>query len=119
MHHTIEDAKKWTLKHSEELDKDRLANTNPDVQLMNRIMPPGKMKELWDSGEWLNMTLRAAGATEEQAFDICFAQGQRAFGGCPWNAAVNYANEFEVTGDTEEKGGMELADKRNRELFGE
>ena len=46
------------------------------------------------------------------------AQGQRSFGGDPWQAAVDYANEFIENGDTEEKGGVELALKRNDELFG-
>jgi hypothetical protein len=48
--------------------------------------------------------------------DIQMAVGQRAFGGDAWQAAVDYANEFAATGDTAEKGGLELAVKINREM---
>ena len=114
---TIYDAKQWARDNTEELDADRLSSNDDAVQMFNRVMPE-KSKELWDSGSWLAGQLRSNGATEEQISSIQMAQGQRAFGGNAWQAAVDYANEFEATGDTQEKGGLNLAEKRHEELFG-
>lgn len=115
---TIEDAKQWATDNEVRLDSDRLASSDETVQRFNRMMP-AKSKELWDSGCWLGEQLRSHGATDEQVSQIQMALGQRAFGGNAWAAAVAYANEFEQSGDTEEKGGLELAEKRHAELFGE
>lgn len=114
---TIKDAKQWARDNASELDASRLSCADELVQMFNRIMPD-KSQELWDSGCWLAQELEAHGATAEQIRDIQTAQGQRAFGGDGWQAAVDYANEFATTGDTEEKGGLELAEKRHKELFG-
>lgn len=114
---TIEDAKTWATERSSELDEARLGCEDQIIQMMNRMMPE-KSKSLWDSGCWLAANLREHGATDEQVSSIQMAQGQRAFGGDAWQAAVDYANEFAANGDTEEKGGAELAVKRHREIFG-
>ncbi len=114
---TINDAKQWAKDNASDLDASRLACADESVQIFNQIMPD-KSKELWDSGGWLAQELESHGATVEQIHDIQTATGQRAFGGDAWRAAVDYANEFAATGDTEEKGGPELAEKRHRELFG-
>lgn len=114
---TVEDAKSWASERCSELDADRLAHEDQMVQMMNRMMPE-KSKSLWDSGCWLAEKLREHGATDKQVSSIQMAQGQRAFCGDAWQAAVDYANEFAANGDTEEKGGAELAAKRHREIFG-
>lgn len=114
---TVKDAKQWAEENAAQLDSDRLNSDDKYVQMFNRTMPT-KSKELWDSGCWLAEQLRACGADDEQVSAIQMAQGQRAFGGDAWQAAVDYANEFEATGDTVEKGGAALAHKRHRELFG-
>jgi len=116
--YTIEDAKRWASENTEDLDRNRLRCDDVHVQMFNRIMP-AKSKVLWDSGSWLGARLRSHGATDEQVSSIQMAQGQRAFGGDAWRAAVDYANEYAATGDTQEKGGLELAVKRNAEIFGE
>lgn len=115
---TIEDAKQWALENAVMLHADRLACEDESVRMFNDIMPD-LAKKLWDSGAWLAHELVAHGATNDQVSNIQMAQGQRAFGGDAWKAAVDYANEFAATGDTEEKGGCELAEKRNQELFGQ
>ncbi len=121
---TIEGAKLWAQENHNDLDKKRLNHPDDMVQMMNKMIPEKsgdmgfRLKEIWDSGCWLGTQLELNGATEEQISSIQMAMGQRAFGGCPWQAAVNYANEFIETGDTEEKGGMELAEKLHNELFG-
>ena len=114
---TVDDAKRWASENKVDLDAARLSTEDETIQMFNRMMPD-KSKELWDSGTWLAKQLRTAGATDEQVNSIQMAQGQRAFGGNAWQAAVDYANEFEATGDTEEKGGLALAQKRHAELFG-
>jgi hypothetical protein len=114
---TVEDAKAWASERCSELDADRLGHEDQMVQMMNRMIPE-KSKSLWDSGCWLAAKLREHGATDEQVSSIQMAQGQRAFGGDAWQAAVDYANEFAANGDTEEKGGAELAAKRHSEIFG-
>lgn len=113
---TVDDAKQWARDNTKELDARRLASPSDDVQMFNRIMPD-KSKELWDSGCWLARELESLGATDEEISSIQMAQGQRAFGGNAWQAAVDYVNEFAATGDTVEKGGPELAEKRHKELF--
>ena len=85
--------------------------------MFNRAMPELSRK-LWNAGCWLAEKLREHGATDEQVEEIQLAHGQRSFGGDTWKAAVDYANEFAEEGDTEEKGGIELARKRHAELFG-
>lgn len=112
---TISDARAWADARREELDLARLTHTDPMVCMMNRVMPE-KSKTLWDSGCWLAEVLREHGATDEQVRDTQMAVGQRALGGDAWRAAVDYANEFVATGDTEEKGGLELAVKINSEM---
>ena len=114
---TIEDAKQWAEDHAGELDADRLSCKDDPVRMFNDIMPE-LTKTLWDSGCWLAHELESHGATDDQVSSIQMAQGQRAFGGDAWQAAVDYVNEFAATGDTKEKGGRELAEKRNEELFG-
>lgn len=115
--YTTEDAKSWAAQRSSELDDRRCACGDEAVRMMNQF-DAVKSKSLWDSGSWLAEVLRDAGATDAQIAAIQMAQGQRAFGGDPWKAAVDYANEFLSTGDTEEKGGIDLARKRHEELFG-
>ena len=115
--YTIEEAQEWANKNNQELDSKRLGHTDKMVQMMNRIMPE-KSKSLWDSGCWLGTILQDLGANDEQIGDIQMAHGQRSFGGDSWKAAVDYANEFAECGDTEEKGGAELAEKRHKEIFG-
>lgn len=112
---TISDAKAWAEARRESLDIARLAHADPMVRLMNNAMPE-KSKTLGDSGCWLAAVIREHGATDQQVRDIQMAVGQRAFGGDAWQAAVDYANEFVAKGDTEEKGGLELAVKINSEL---
>lgn len=116
MPYTVEQAKQWAAENAEELDRCRQAEV-AQIQSFN-LFAPDLSKALWDSGCWLAEQLRSHGATDEQVKAIQFAAGQRAFGGDAWQAAVAYANEFEANGDTEEKGGIELADKINNELFG-
>ena len=116
--YTIAGAKRWADEHSAELDRNRKASSDADVQMFNRIMPE-KSKELWDSGVWLGDRLEEHGATKDQIQSIQMAAGQRAFGGDAWQAAVDYANEFAGTGDTREKGGAELAEKVHAEIFSE
>ena len=115
---TVEEAKRWANDNATALDEDRLAHDDWFIQMLNRAAPE-KAKGLWDSGCWLGETLHNAGATDEQISEIQMAHGQRSFGGDEWQAAVAYANEFVATGDTSEKGGLELAEKRHAELFGE
>ena len=115
---TIEDAKKWARENAADLDAARLSCKDESVRMFNDIMPE-KSKTLWDSGSWLAHELESLGATADQISDIQMAQGQRAFGGDTWQAAVDYVNEFAATGDTEEKGGLELAEKRHKELLDE
>ena len=112
---TIEDAKQWARDNAAELDAARLSNTDESVKMFNSIMPDIS-KKLWDSGSWLAHELESHGATDEQVSSIQTAQGQRAFCGDAWQAAVDYANEFTATGDTEEKGGAKLAKKCHEEL---
>ena len=112
---TIDDAKQWAEDNSHELDADRLSCKDESVRMFNQIMPE-KSKELWNSGCWLANELESHGATADQIGSIQMAQGQRAFGGDAWQAAVDYVNEFAATGDTEEKGGPELAQKRHAEI---
>jgi hypothetical protein len=114
---TINDAKQWARDNASDLDASRLACADEFAQMLKQIMPD-KSKELWDSGCWLAQELESRGATVEQIHDIQMATGQRAFGGDAWRAAVDYANEFAATGDTKEKGGLDLAEKRHKELFG-
>lgn len=114
---TIEDAKQWAADYATELDQIRLSCDDKTVQMFNRVMPE-KSKDLWDSGSWLGEQLRALGATDEQVQSIQMAQGQRAFRGDAWQAAVDHVNEFSEQGDTEEKDGLDLAEKRHEELFG-
>ena len=116
--YTVDDAKRWAAEHSADLDRDREASSDADVQMFNRLMP-AISKELWNSGIWLRERLTEHGASEAQIRSIQMAAGQRAFGGDAWQAAVDYANEFAATGDTEEKGGVELAAKRHAEIFGQ
>jgi hypothetical protein len=113
---TVEDAKKWALERLIELDKDRLECENKAVQMLNRIIPE-KSKNLWDSGCWLESVLLENGASKEQVKDIQFAHGQRSFANDEWKVAVDYANEFIANGETQEKGGFELARKINEEIF--
>ena len=117
MSFTVEQAKRWAEDNSVELDSNRLTCDDESVQMFNSCMPD-KSKQLWDSGCWLGERLRAAGAKDDQVRQIQMAQGQRAFCGDAWQAAVDYANEFTATGDTVEKGGVALAVKRHAELFG-
>ncbi len=114
---TIEDAKQWAVENAVMLHEGRISCKNESVRMFNSIMPD-LSKLLWDSGCWLAHVLESHGATAEQIVDIQGAQGQRAFCGDAWQAAVDYANEFAETGDTEEKWGPELAEKRHKELFG-
>ena len=114
---TIQEAKQWAKDNAADLDAARLSSEDETVQMFNNIMPE-KSKVLWDSGVWLAHELESHGATADQIYSIQTALGQRAFCGDAWQAAVAYANEFASTGDTEEKGGHELAEKRNREIFG-
>ena len=114
--YTINDAKTWATENSESLDADRLSCKDETVQMFNKVMPEVS-KLLWDSGCWMAEQLRSHGASKGQVSSIQMAQGQRAFGGDAWQAAVDYANEFAETGDTEEKGGAALAVKRNQELM--
>lgn len=113
--YTIDDARKWANDNSIELDADRIACDDQSVQMLNRIIPD-KSKCLWDAGCWLAEKLRERGANDEQVSAIQMAMGQRAFCGDTWKAAVDYANEFALSGDTKEKGGEELASKLNYEL---
>lgn len=108
--YTIKDAKQWAVDNSDELDGRRMSSRDPDVQMFNSIRPE-LSKTLWDTGMWLAHELETHGATREQVQDGQMALGQRAFGGDAWQAAVDYVNEFVATGDTEEKGGAELAEK--------
>ncbi len=114
---TIEEAKKWANEHSQKLDADRLGNKDETVQMLNRMIPE-KSKSLWDSSCWLANKLKEHGATDEQISSIQMAHGQRSFADDSWQVAVYYVNEFSVTGDTKEKGGIELANKINDEIFG-
>ncbi len=116
--YTIDDAKQWAVENLEELDSDRLSSKDKTVQLFNRLMP-ALAKVLWDSGCWLAERLREHGATDEEVGSIQMAHGQRSLGGDCWIAAVDYANEYASTGDTEEKGGLALARTRHSELFGD
>jgi len=113
----IEDAKSWVQENYDDLERNRLECPDETVQMINRMIPD-KSREMWNAGCWMAEQLREHGANDEQVSSIQMAQGQRSFGGCPWQAAVDYANEFIENGDTEEKGGVELAIKRNNELFG-
>lgn len=114
--YTVEEAKRWAEENGQRLDKERLECEDPSVLKVAEMMPD-RSKSLWDSGEWLSERLFDHGATEEQAASICMAQGQRSFMGDPWQAAVDYANEFATTGDTVEKGGIALAFKVHSELL--
>ncbi len=116
--YTANGARKWAAEHSADLDRDRKACSDADVQMFNTLMPKVS-KTLWDSGIWLAERLAEHGANKDQIQSIQMATGQRAFGGDAWQAAVDYANEFAATGDTKEKGGEELAEKRHAEIFGE
>ncbi len=115
---TVLQAKQWAADNRKELDEKRMSCESEDAQMMNRILPLDKSRELWDSGVWAADMLHEAGADEDTIQSIQMAIGQRAFGGSGWVAAVGYVNEYLSTGDTEEKGGDELAEKRHRELFG-
>lgn len=84
--------------------------------MLNRLLA-SKSKSLWDTGCWLQHELRALGATEGVIQSIQFAAGQRALFGDPWQVVVDYVNEYAATGDTVEKGGAELAEKINGEVF--
>jgi len=91
---TINEAKQWALDNTESLDQRRLSCKDKDVRDFNRMVPE-LSKRLWDSGCWLAEQLRAHGATTEQVRDTQTAQGQRAFGGDAWQAAVDYAKALE------------------------
>lgn len=115
---TIDHAKKWVTDNYDELEQKRINCADPDVQMFNSIAPK-LSKTLWDSGCWLAHILRNAGATDQEVQSIQMAHGQRSFGADPWQTAVDYANEYCETGDTVEKGGLELGLKRNAEFFGD
>lgn len=115
--HTAESAMQWAASRSGQLDKDRNECEDEVVKSLNAMFPKVS-KILWDSGSWLREVLGLAGATEEEIVSIQMAQGQRSTISNPWDVAVDYANEYEATGTTLEKGGAELAEKVYQETFG-
>lgn len=117
MEYTIEDIENWIKENNNQLDADRLANELPEIKMMNTFMPE-KSKQVWDAGCWLSEILVSLGAGETEIAEICFAMGQRCFMGDPNVVAVKFANEYVVTGTTQDKPGCELADQINREIFG-
>lgn len=116
--YSIHDAMSWAADNDAELDKSRLACTDSTIKMLNR-MSPETSKKLWNTGCWIEEILEGLGADKQTIHDMQFAMGQRAFGGDPWAISVAYVNEFIANGGTEEKPGVELADKINSEMFGE
>ncbi|RKY70960.1 MAG: hypothetical protein DRQ14_08065 [Candidatus Latescibacterota bacterium] len=114
---TVVEAMEWADENREELDGARLGSEDSSVKMMNGMMPD-KSREMWDAGCWLGERLEELGATEDEAMDLQFALGQRAFAGSAWEAAVRYANEFAERGGTEEHAGPELAETVCKEIFG-
>lgn len=105
---TVEQAKAWADERIGQLTEERLSYTDSAVKMINKLMPE-LSKNLWNSSAWLGEALRQHGATDIQVQDIQMAQGQRSVYNDPWKVAVDYANEFATSGDTVEKGGLELA----------
>jgi len=114
--HTIESAQQWENENAVRLDAKRLASTDEGVQMLNRILPD-KSRQLWNSGCWLAEQLEACGASDDEIRDIQMVQGQHAFGGSAWQAAVDLANEYTETHTTKEHAGAELAEKLFKERF--
>jgi len=110
--YTEEDVRKYTTGNKEELAKS--LNECDDVPnfMKNHFQP------IWDAGCWLGSALREKGCSEEERANILFVHGQRCFGRDPVKQAVLLANEFVNTGTTEDRPGMELADKINQEILG-
>lgn len=104
-------ARQWVEEHRDELLED----------LLNCDLVPhafkDSLKEPWCAGCWLKQALEGAGLSEDKAQEICFAHGQRCFGGDAYVWAVKYFNEYVTTGQVQDKPGEALAEKINNELF--
>ncbi len=78
--------------------------------LAGAMRKPGFLREVFKAGEWLSDRLREAGEGEQSINDLCYAHGQRTFGGKdPWIVAEASLQRF-LNGQRD-KPGIELAEK--------
>jgi len=79
-------------------------------QVPDRIFEIQHFRETWHVGRYLHEKLLAAGASDQAARDICFANGQRcAMSADPWVVTAQTLSRF-LAGDVD-KPGAELAER--------
>ena len=99
-------------------NKENLVKSLDECDGIPSFMKKSQFQSIWDAGCWLGHVLRENGASDDEKGSILFVHGQRCFGNDPVKQAVLLANEFVNTGTTEDRPGMELADKINQEILG-
>jgi len=114
---TIEDIQKFVAENREDLNRS-LQECDEIPSFRKHAKPDDHIGKMWDSGSWLSKTLRELGASDEEKEAICFAHGQRCFGGDPFEVALSYANEYADNKTTSEQPGPELAEKIFNETIG-